>query len=460
MNRIFYRIFPLIVLAIAVAAVAIYFLLSRLFGDPLEDIARKQAAGPIFLLEQYIDQAPPDEWLVRLNKVREVSGLSLELVPLDTALPALDDARRGALERGNIVLDIGGKSLLRRVDLAGERYVGSEDEVLHVRNLPIDVGLELKMEALRYLVVALCVLVPIALWSRSHWLELLSLSQVADRFGEGRLSVRARTKKASGLYPLSLRMNQMAERIESLLGAHRDLLHSVSHEVRTPIARIEFSLELLRDAAGPDEREARIRLMEDDLRELNGLVNELLQLTRLDQPQAARAQRFSLAETLHDSAARLEHAFAGKRFAQELPEDLGDMAGDRRLVARAIGNLLANGAKYAHREVRLSASSSAPASSAPGGDGDWIEVIVEDDGPGIPADARERIFEPFYRLDRSRDRATGGFGLGLAIARKAVQLHGGTITVADSPLGGAKFILRLPRGMASGARLPETASRN
>ncbi|HEV2610226.1 MAG TPA: ATP-binding protein [Noviherbaspirillum sp.] len=454
MNRIFYRIFPLIVLAIAVAAVAIYFLLSRLFGDPLEDIARKQAAGPIFLLEQYIDQAPPDEWLVRLNKVREVSGLSLELVPLDTALPALDDARRGALQRGDIVLDIAGKSLLRRVDLAGERYVGSEAEVLHVRNLPIDVGLEIKMEALRYLVVALCVLVPIALWSRSHWLELLSLSQVADRFGEGRLSVRARTRKTSGLYPLSQRMNQMAERIEGLLGAHRDLLHSVSHEVRTPIARIEFSLELLRDAASADEREKRIQLMEDDLRELNALINELLQLTRLDQPQAAQVQRFSLAEALHDCAARLEHAFAGKRFVQELPDDLGDIAGDRRLIARAVGNLLANGAKYAQREVRLSAA------SAPGRDGDWVEVAVDDDGPGIPPDARERIFEPFYRLDRSRDRTTGGFGLGLAIARKAVQLHGGTITVADSPLGGAKFILRLPRGVASEARLIETASLN
>lgn len=436
MNRIFFRIVPLILFAIAVAAFTIYFAIRYVFGDPLEDIARKQASGPIFLLEQYIDQAPADEWLVRLNKVREVSGLRLELVPLAAAKAGLDPAMHEALLRGELVLDIPRKSFFRRVDLIGERYVGSEEDVLQASGLPIDVGLELRMELLRYAIVALCVLVPIGVWSRRHWLELVALSRVADSLGEGRLSARATTSEASGLFPLAARMNQMAGRVQDLLEAHRSLLHSVSHELRTPISRIAFGLELLRNVKGRDDLEARVRVMEEDVRELDALVNELLDLAKLDGGQALRATPFAVAAVLRECAEKLEHALAGKQFSMQIADSLGEMAGDRKLIARALGNVLSNAAKYAGGRVSLSAAA---------GPGDAVEIVVDDDGPGIPAAERDKVFEAFHRLDRSRDRATGGFGLGLAIARKAVLLHGGSIAVENSPWGGARFVLRLPR---------------
>ena len=433
MNRIFFRIVPLILFAIAVAAFTIYFAIRYVFGDPLEDIARKQASGPIFLLEQYIDQAPADEWLVRLNKVREVSGLSLELLALHAV--ALDPARQEALQRGELVLDIPRKAFYRRVDLAGERYVGSDEEVLQVSGLPIDVSLELKMELVRYAIVALCVLVPIGIWSRRHWLELLALSKVADSLGEGRLSARASTKASSGLFPLAMRMNQMAARIQELLGAHKNLLHSVSHELRTPISRLGFGLELLRTAKSRDDLEARIDVMQDDVRELDALVNELLDLAKLDRGHELRAAPFALGAMLRDCAGKLEHALAGKQLAVSLSENLGDITGDRKLIARAVGNVLSNAAKYANSQIALSAARN---------DGGNMEIVVEDDGPGIPPTEREQVFEAFHRLDRSRDRATGGFGLGLAIAQKAIRLHGGMIVVDDAALGGARFVLRFP----------------
>jgi two-component system OmpR family sensor kinase len=96
--------------------------------------------------------------------------------------------------------------------------------------------------------------------------------------------------------------------------------------------------------------------------------------------------------------------------------------------------MLRNAEKYAKSRIILSARSSGAA----------VEIVVEDDGPGVPQAERERIFEPFYRLDRSRDRATGGFGLGLSIARKAVEAHGGTIRIDDAPAGGAKVVIVLP----------------
>ena len=431
MNRIFFRFFVLVMLSITVATFLIYFAMSRLFGDPLEDIARRQAAAQIFLLEQYVDKAPADEWLVRLNKVREVSNIHLELIPLASARAALPAGHREALGRGEVVLDVPNKAFFRRVDLYGNHYVGSAEDVIWARELPIDIGLALKMEAVRYVIVALALLLPIALWSRSHWTGLQLLSKVADDFGAGQLSARASMKPGASIYPLAERINHMAGRIEGLLGAQRNLLHSVSHELRTPIARLEFALELLRAKAANPELEPRIAAMEGDVAELNGLVNELLSMTKLESGQPQQLEMFDLAAALRECAAALPRQQCELEVA--LPEGLGEVLAERRLLLRAVGNLLRNAQKYCEGRIRLSARR-----------GPGVEIIVEDDGAGIPAAERDRVFEPFYRLDRSRDRATGGFGLGLSIASKAVALHGGTIRIEDADFGGARFVISLP----------------
>jgi len=431
-NRIFFRFFILVMLSITVAAFVVYFAFSRLFGDPLDDIARRQAAAQIFLLEQYVDKAPADEWLVRLNKVREVSDVKLDLIPLAAARAALPARAQAALERGEVVLDPIHKAFFRRVDLTGDKYIGSADEVIHAEDLPIDIGLALKMEALRYVIVALALLIPIALWSRSHWQGLQALSRVADEVGAGQLSARARMRPSASIYPLAERINHMAGRIEGLLDAQRNLLHSVSHELRTPIARLEFALELLRSAASDSALRNRIAGMEGDLAELNALVSELLSMTKLDSKQGLQLAPFDLGWMLQDCVDGLEPPPA--RLDLELAPGLGELTGDQRLLARAVGNLLRNAQKYAVGRIGLAARR----------DGNMVEIVVEDDGPGIPEDEREKVFEPFYRLDRSRDRATGGFGLGLSIAQKAVALHGGTLSVGTSALGGARFTITLP----------------
>lgn len=432
-NRIFFRFFVLVMLSITAATFVIYFAFSRLFGDPLEDIARRQAAAQIFLLEQYVDQAPADEWLARLNNVRVVSNVRYDLIPLAEARTALPAGRRAQLDRGELVLEPASRSFYRRVDLEGERYIGSHEEVLRAQNLPVDIGQALKMEALRYVIVAVALLVPIALWSRSHWQGLQSLSRVADEFGSGRLSARSQMKPSASIYPLAERINHMADRIEDLLEAQKSLLHSVSHELRTPIARLEFGMELLDARAKDPDLSKRIAAMEGDLRELNSLVNELLDMSKLDSTRQLQAAPGVLAEVLHECTGMLPPSPHALDCA--LADDLGEFAMDRRLLARAVCNLLRNAQKYAHGRILLSAARV---------DGGAVEITVDDDGPGIPPDEREKIFDPFYRLDRSRDRATGGFGLGLSIARKAVALHGGSLRAEGSPLGGARFVITLP----------------
>ncbi|KQQ86747.1 ATP-binding protein [Massilia sp. Leaf139] len=433
MNRIFFRFFMLVMLSITAATFVIYFAMSRLFGDPLEDIARRQASAQIFLVEQYVDAAPADEWLARLNRVREVSDTRYDLIPITRARSFLPATSLGALDRGEVVLDVDGKSFYRRVDLKGERYIGSEDEVLHVQDLPIDVSLALQMEAVRYVIVALALLVPIALWSRSHWQGLQSLSRVADEFGAGKLSARAHMRPSASIYPLAERIDHMADRIEELLVSQKNLLHSVSHELRTPIARLEFALELLGDKTDDPALRKRIAAMEGDLAELNSLVNELLGMARLDSGQAPQREAVDVAALLRSVEASLPPG--EPRPAIDCAFDVGTIEADSRLLGRALSNLLRNAQKYAGARIEVTARR----------DGGRVTIAVEDDGPGIPAEERERIFEPFYRLDRSRDRATGGFGLGLSIARKAVLLHGGSLHVEESALGGAKLVVVLPQ---------------
>ena len=435
MNRLFFRFFVLVMLSITAATFVIYFVFARLFGDPLDDIARRQASAQIFLLEQYVDQAPADEWLGRLNKVREVSETHFDLIPLEQARDALPGSRQAALERGALVLDASHKAFYRRVDLSGERYIGSDGEVLRADHLPIDLGQALLMEVVRYVVVALALLVPIALWSRKHWQALQTLSRAADAFGAGQLSARAALRPSDAVYPLAGRFNAMAGRIQGLLESQKNLLHSVSHELRTPIARLEFALELLAGRVDDPALAKRIAAMEGDLAELEELVNELLSMSKLDNVQEPQRALFELEPLLKECADGLHPR--PQRLGLELGGGLGSIDGDRRLLARAVGNLLRNAQKYAMRQVELHARR----------DGFRVEIAIEDDGPGIPDEDRERIFEPFFRLDRSRDRATGGFGLGLSIARKAVALHGGTLVVERSPLGGARFVLSLPDGV-------------
>lgn len=431
MNRIFRRFVVLVLLAITLASGVIYLTFSLLFGDPLEGIARRQSAGQIFLLEQYIDQAPIDEWLPRLNRVREVSDSTLELQALQTVLAALPSSSRDALLRGEIVMDLADKAFYRRVDTSGMRYIGSDQDVIHARHLPIDIGQALQMEAIRLVVIALFLLVPIGWWTRVHWRGLQALSKVADDFGQGDLTARASTRHGASIAPLAARINDMAERIGALLESRKHLLHSVSHELRTPIARLEFGMELLNDRHAADDPalQRRVAAMQNDIGELKALVNELLELTRIDSAQAMPQQPFALAPLLRGCTLP-PSALA---FSTGIADDLGELHGDERLLARAVNNLLGNAAKYARSRVALHASRSTQ-----------LSIVIEDDGPGIPPAARAQVFEPFYRLSREQDHLAGGYGLGLAIAARAVQLHGGAITIDTSPLGGARFTLHIP----------------
>jgi two-component system OmpR family sensor kinase len=314
--------------------------------------------------------------------------------------------------------------------------VDSDQEVLRIGQLPIDVGQVLRQEALRLGMVALFLLLPLAWWSRNHWRGLLALSRTAEAWGAGQLEARVEPPASPSLRPLAHGMNQMAARLATLLEGRRHLLHAVSHELRTPIARMGFGLELLRDTSVPATSHARIDALEHDLAELQALVTELLGYSRLEQAQLHR-ERFEVEGLLRQCLAHCDLPGGQRELEQDIAPGLGAMHGDAHLVARVVNNLLSNALKYSRQRVRFSAFAL---------DAERWEMRVEDDGPGVPEAERTRILEPFVRLPQALESGQSGHGLGLAIAARGVALHGGVLRVAQSPLGGACLTVEWPRG--------------
>jgi two-component system sensor histidine kinase RstB len=272
------------------------------------------------------------------------------------------------------------------------------------------------------------------------------LERAARRLSTGDFATRAPIQRGA-TRELSLALNTMAERIEGLLENHRDLLQAVSHELRTPTARIRFSLEMLDDAGTEAARKKRIDAIDKDLTELDELVTELVTFSRVAADVDERdAHPLAVAAALDELVADVRERRRDVTVTVALPEGPdadAEVLVEARSFRRAMRNLVLNAVRHSHTRVELGWS------VAPDG---RVAIRVDDDGDGVQEADRERIFEPFTRADASRSRDSGGVGLGLAIVRRIIEVHGGRIDVGQSPLGGAQFVAEWPRVEASAGR--------
>ncbi|QBC44772.1 ATP-binding protein [Iodobacter fluviatilis] len=434
MYRIYLRIFVLIAVVTLSLTQVLSYITTHFYAEQLEQYSVKDAVAQIFLVELYLDDSQGALWFKRFKTLQEKSDNSYTLIPLERAIAMIAPHNRQKLLEKKVVVDFQSEAYFRRVDIDNSKFPGSANQVIYAPEKENHASIIVKIKRFQYTIIFLLLLTLCGVWSYFHWRELQSLSKTANDFGSGLLSSRAKVRKSASIYPLAQCMNLMAERIERLVDSQSELLHSVSHELRTPIARLEFGLELLKKDAQNNDLNPRFLAMENDLQELNELVSELLSLTKIEQQQALPMHKINLAEMLHMVLNSLEHVMHGKEVSHAIHSQNSMVLGDSKLLSRALSNLLRNAAKYAEHKIKISTLQN---------NAGELEITIEDDGPGIPDKEREHIFEPFYRLNRSRDRASGGFGLGLAIAKKAVTLHQGEIWVDQSTLGGARFTIRL-----------------
>ncbi|MBS7779953.1 ATP-binding protein [Acidovorax sp. CCYZU-2555] len=257
--------------------------------------------------------------------------------------------------------------------------------------------------------------------------RLEHLQRSVQRFGEGDLATRVPVQGNDELADLSRQFNASAERIEALMASQKSLLANASHELRSPLTRIRMGMELMSgEQPSPASRAEILR----NVNELDQLVDEILLASRLDSREVdvGTEESVDLIGLCAEECARID--------AELQLQDLAELEvpGVAKLLRRAVRNLLENARRYSHGEITLELAHVSG----------QAEIRVDDRGPGVPADQRERIFEKFYRLPGASERS-GGVGLGLALVRSIAERHGGSVHCEAREGGGARFVLRLPR---------------
>jgi two-component system osmolarity sensor histidine kinase EnvZ len=250
---------------------------------------------------------------------------------------------------------------------------------------------------------------------------IIQLAEAAEGFGKGRDVPEITPSGAEEVRRAADAFNQMRERIVRQMEQRTTMLAGVSHDLRTPLTRLKLQLAMLGDSPA-------IRNLQEDVGEMEAMVEGFLAFAR-DQSEEET--------TITDIGAIIDDVAeeANVNGANIVVQRAGSIELPIRAVAfkRCLTNLTDNAQRYAeHTEIRLTKSD------------ETVEIVIDDDGPGIPAEEREDVFQPFVRLDRSRNFDTGGTGLGLSIARDVVRSHGGEIELSTSPMGGLRVTIQLP----------------
>lgn len=260
-----------------------------------------------------------------------------------------------------------------------------------------------------------------SIFMRNQVRPIRRLAMAAESFGKGRDSPDIKPEGATEIRVAATAFNLMRERIQRSISQRTEMLAGVSHDLRTPLTRMKLELAMLGDDKEVDD-------LKSDVAQMETMVEEYLAFARGESTEAVVPG--DIAAILIDVAAGARREGADITLSQN--DDL-KMPIRPDAFRRCITNLVGNAMRYANHIVIQSRR-----------DNDVIEILVDDDGPGIPPEEREEVFQPFYRLDSSRNLETGGTGLGLTIAKDVIRSHGGELRLEESPEGGVRARLRLP----------------
>jgi len=426
--RLFLKLYLFLMLPATAAFVLLMFVTDEVMTRLNAEQQRARAATAFERAERIIKDSRVPDWRGRLKLIETTFNIEHQILPIQQMRDDwfMSGEEKERLESGYVA---------RRDRLGGGtvwlRRIKDTDEVLRIEWVGF-------YEYMRLYYTIMIVLMTLALclilyrWARPLWRDVQALQAATVRVGGGDFNVRAEVARTSLLEPIASAFNGMSARVHALLRSHRDLEQSVAHELRTPLAQLKFDLELARTAERLEEREARFTDMQRDVMDLELLVDELLVLANLRQapPYAPRevATRSLVDELMR--RANDEMRAAGRSVQIEPPPELPDsVLCDAKYLTRALANVLRNAVRYAHTRVALSIEQA----------GNRTIISVDDDGPGVPPEHRQRLFEPFTRIEGSRGRDSGGVGLGLAIVKSVAEWHGGEARISDSPLGGARI---------------------
>ena len=274
--------------------------------------------------------------------------------------------------------------------------------------------------------------------------RLRSIEGAVSRIARGELDARVASGDLSVAGRLGDAFNRMADHIQRLVGVQREMIHGVSHELRTPVARIRFGVQMIEDCDDPDMLRSQLSAIDSDIQELDELIDEILTYARLEQGGPIMAvQRTDIVETVEQVIREQQSTRPDLAIDASIPDEARAnpwAESEPRYIHRAIQNLVGNATRYASARVLVECYF----------DDQTMRIDVQDDGEGIPEEDWDKVFTAFARLDDSRTRKSGGYGLGLSIVRRILYWHGGQAFVGRSEkLGGACFTLVWPRHQAT-----------
>ena len=253
-------------------------------------------------------------------------------------------------------------------------------------------------------------------------------------FGQGNLRVRVETDRDDEIGQLGRSFNEMAERLERLIVSERRLLGDISHELRSPLARLKFATKLARTSS---DSTAALERIERDVDRITSLVADIVEINVVeDNPALQEKQEMCIREILEEVVRDCSVEAEVRGCAIKMSGDVcGPVHGNPELLRRAVENVLRNGIRYSPEKSSVELSLSENAGRA--------AISIRDFGPGVPEKALARIFDPFFRVEEARNTNGGGSGLGLSIAKRAVHLHRGTIT-AENATPGLRVTIAIP----------------
>lgn len=403
----------------------------------IEQFTERQIEGAMRLVLQTLLQHSPVDWELMLARFQGLFGFpvqrrSLEQIDVD----ALQQAR---LERQETVLLF--RNNARNLSTV-EMVVKIPGQVEYLVFGPVNLFDWLPFHL--FIVCGVVAIVTMGLASYALVKPLLTrlkgLEETAVKIRRDDLSARVTVDSHDALGRLASTFNDMAEHIQRLISSQREMTNAVSHELRTPVARIRFGLEMVQDADDPELRARQIKDIDGDIQELETLIDEILTYAALEEgTPSLNLQMVDINSIL--TQVKKEALLISQDIEIDHKNHQADIQlveCEERYIHRVVQNLVGNALRYAKGRVRISTAC----------EGGMCRVDVEDDGVGIPPDKWEKVFVPFARLDDSRTRASGGYGLGLSIVQRIAYWHGGVASVNSSNLGGAKFTLIWPRAQS------------
>jgi two-component system sensor histidine kinase CpxA len=264
--------------------------------------------------------------------------------------------------------------------------------------------------------------------------SLAQMNLATEQIAEGKFDVRLNEKRRDELGSLGVAINRMATRLAGFVTGQKRFTGDIAHELCSPIARMQMAVGILEERGDPKDRQ-----YVDDLREevqhMSSLVNELLSFSKASMGATnVRLQSVALRPLIEKAVKR--EARDGADIRVEIPDDCEAII-DPELIVRAVSNLLRNAIHYAGTAGPITVSARMQ--------GNEIELVVADSGPGVPESELTKLFDPFYRVDVSRTRETGGVGLGLSIVKTCIETCHGTVICRNRQPSGLEVIMRLPR---------------